>query len=46
MPWLAERHGWQVSLYVMGAFSLLGALCWAGIRPERGIDTEDSLLSL
>lgn len=46
MPWLAERHGWQVSLYVMGGLSLLGALCWAAIRPERGIDAEEAALAV
>ena len=39
-PYLAQHYGWNSALYVMGALSLLGALLWLGVNPEREIDCD------
>jgi ACS family glucarate transporter-like MFS transporter len=34
-PWIAARFGWTTSFAVAAGFSVLGALCWTLVRPER-----------
>jgi ACS family glucarate transporter-like MFS transporter len=40
-PYLAQAYSWESALFVMGALSFVGALCWLGIHPEREIDFGD-----
>jgi ACS family glucarate transporter-like MFS transporter len=34
-PWIASRFGWTTSFAVAAGFSVLGALCWTLVHPER-----------
>jgi ACS family glucarate transporter-like MFS transporter len=34
-PWLAMHFGWSVPFYVAAALSLVGALAWLGVDPNR-----------
>jgi ACS family glucarate transporter-like MFS transporter len=34
-PWLAMHFGWSVPFYVAAALSLVGALAWLAVDPER-----------
>lgn len=37
-PYLANNHSWETALYTMGMLSLVGAVLWLGINPDREID--------
>jgi len=37
-PYIAQHYDWATALTIMGVLSILGALCWLGIHPEREID--------
>ena len=37
-PYLANNHSWETALYTMGILSLVGAVLWLGIDPDREID--------
>jgi len=38
-PWIAKHAGWPASFSVSAALSILGALCWITVRPDRPLDT-------
>lgn len=38
-PYLAQRYDWEVALTVLGTMSLVGALYWLGVHPDRAINT-------
>jgi MFS transporter, ACS family, glucarate transporter len=37
-PWIAQRYGWTTSFAIAAGLSLLGALCWMTVHPERPLD--------
>ncbi|WP_260706989.1 MFS transporter [Edaphobacter flagellatus] len=37
-PWIAQRFGWTTSFAVAAALSILGAICWMTVHPERPLD--------
>ncbi len=37
-PWIAERFGWTTSFGVAAVLSVLGAVCWLTVHPERPLD--------
>jgi ACS family glucarate transporter-like MFS transporter len=37
-PYLAQNYNWETSIMVMSGLCVVGALCWAGLHPEREID--------
>ena len=37
-PYLANQFSWETALYTMGALSMVGAVLWMGIDPDREID--------
>jgi len=39
-PWIAQRFGWTTSFGVAAALSVLGAICWLTVHPERPLDVE------
>jgi ACS family glucarate transporter-like MFS transporter len=36
-PFLASRFGWTTSFYVAAALSVLGAVAWLFVDPERAL---------
>jgi ACS family glucarate transporter-like MFS transporter len=37
-PWIALRFGWTSSFAVAAILSVIGALCWLTVHPERPLD--------
>jgi MFS transporter, ACS family, glucarate transporter len=37
-PWIAQRFGWTTSFGVAAALSVVGAICWLTVHPERPLD--------
>jgi ACS family glucarate transporter-like MFS transporter len=37
-PWIAQRFGWTTSFGVAAILSLIGAVCWLTVHPERPLD--------
>jgi ACS family glucarate transporter-like MFS transporter len=37
-PWIAQRFGWTTSFGVAAALSIIGAVCWLTVHPERPLD--------
>ncbi len=37
-PWIAQRFGWTTSFGVAATLSVIGAVCWLTVHPERPLD--------
>jgi len=37
-PWIAQRFGWTTSFGVAAMLSIIGAICWLTVHPERPLD--------
>lgn len=37
-PWVAQRFGWTTSFGVAATLSVIGAICWLTVHPERPLD--------
>jgi MFS transporter, ACS family, glucarate transporter len=37
-PWIAQRFGWTTSFGVAAALSVVGAICWLTVHPERPLE--------
>jgi ACS family glucarate transporter-like MFS transporter len=44
-PFLASRFGWTTSFFVAAGLSVLGAMAWLFVDPERGLSPEAHLSS-
>ena len=39
-PWIARQFGWTTSFGVAAALSILGAICWLTVHPERPLELD------
>jgi len=39
-PWVAQRYGWTSSFAIAAVLSVIGAICWMTVHPERPLVTE------
>jgi ACS family glucarate transporter-like MFS transporter len=37
-PWIAQRFGWTSSFGLAAVLSIIGAICWLTVHPERPLD--------